>query len=243
MKSIQSKKASWPILSDATFFFSFLCSHLRQWRPSSCFFAGRLLAWIIFVAFKKQIGSAQQLGLLYFFLMVQRRSKVNSNSRILFCSISPTEEVFKRSVDLADPTQVSTFLPLSLGMDVGLHTHPVKRSIIAHSLQTSGWEAFHRYFWHALSQNHTRWRGDYSLLSPCLSELGSGWQEMDVSNSWATPFRKERRWQKERCLIKNAVFFFFHGRHSCKHQTLTGSDFLSAFNISVPQIFNLKWRT
>lgn len=91
-------------------------------------------------------------------------------------------------------------------MDVGLHTHPVKRSIIAHSLQPSGWEAFHRYFWHALSLNHTlRW-GDYSLLSPCLSELGSGWQEMDVSNSWATALRKERRWQKERCLIKNVIF-------------------------------------
>lgn len=49
-------------------------------------------------------------------------------------------------MDLADPAHVSAFLPLGLGMDVGLHTHPVKRSVIAHSLQPGGWEAFHRYF-------------------------------------------------------------------------------------------------
>lgn len=32
------KRQSWPILSDATFFFSFLCYHLRHWRPSSSSF-------------------------------------------------------------------------------------------------------------------------------------------------------------------------------------------------------------
>lgn len=53
---------------------------------------------------------------------------------------------------------------------------------------------------------------------------------------------KRGRWQKERCLIKN-VFFLFDGQHSCKHQTLTGSDFLSAFTMNVPQKVNFTWKT
>lgn len=116
----------------------------------------------------------------------------------------------------------STFLPvspLSLGTDLGVHAHLLKCPVIAHSLEPSGWEAFHRYFWHTLSLNHTRQRGDYSLLSPCLSELGSGWQEMDVSNRWAVPFRKESRgWGSEWCLIKNEMLFFYD-RRSCIHQS------------------------
>lgn len=64
-------------------------------------------------------------------------------------------------------------------------------SSLTHSSLAAG-RLFRRYFWHTLSLNHTRQQGDYSLLSPCLSELGPGWQEMDVSNRWADPFRKNR---------------------------------------------------
>lgn len=137
----------------------------------------------------------------------------------------------------APPWQISlkprsAFLPvspLSLGTDLGVHAHLLKRPVIAHSLEPSGREAFHRYFWHTLSLNHTRQRGDYSLLSPCLSELGSGWQEMDVSNRWAVPFRKESRgWGSEGCLIKNEMFWGFLWQKimhtSVQQQTEVGSD-------------------
>lgn len=70
---------------------------------------------------------------------------------------------------------------LGLGTNLGVHTDLLKCPIIAHSLESSGWKGFHRYIWHTLSLNHTWQWGDYSLLSPCLLELGSGWQEMDVS--------------------------------------------------------------
>lgn len=53
-------------------------------------------------------SSAQQLGPLdSFFFVALDRSNANSHSRTLFCSISPTEETFKRSVHLADLTQAS----------------------------------------------------------------------------------------------------------------------------------------
>lgn len=102
-----------------------------------------------FLSCQEAPSSAQQLGPLHF-LVAYDRSNTNSHFRILFCSISPTEETFKRSVHLADLTQASLhFSPVSrpcLGTDLGLHARLLKRPIIAHSLEPSGWEAFRRYF-------------------------------------------------------------------------------------------------
>lgn len=108
-----------------------------------------------------------------------------------FVASHQSELTFKGSVHLAGFTRALLhffppfFFPpvfnLGLGTNLGVHTDLLKCPIIAHSLESSGWKGFHRYFWHTLSLNHTRQWGDYSLLSPCLLELGSGWQEMDVS--------------------------------------------------------------
>lgn len=100
----------------------------------------------------KLCSAAGPTSFLLGFFAAKGRAKANSNSKIIFCSISPTEETFKRIVNLADLTQAShgfsspRLSPLSLGTDLSVHAHPVKRPIIAQSLDLSGWEAFRRYF-------------------------------------------------------------------------------------------------
>lgn len=87
----------------------------------------------------------------------------------------------------------STFLPaVSPSTDL---VFTLKCPIIAHSLEPSGCEALRRYFWHTLPLNNNQRHGDYSLLSPFLSEHGSGWREMDVSNRWVVLFRIQRQKQ------------------------------------------------
>ena len=61
-----------------------------------------------FLGCQEPTSSAQQLGPPHF-LVAYDRSNTNSHFRILFCSISPTEQTFKRSVHLADLTQASLY--------------------------------------------------------------------------------------------------------------------------------------
>lgn len=111
---------------------------------------------------------------------------------------------------------------VSLSTNLGVHADLLKRPIIAHSLEPSGCEAFRRYFWHTLSLNNNQQQGDYSLLSPCLSEHGSGWQEMDVSNRWAVPFRIGRRSVLNK---KSHNFYDSQLGHTSVHwQTKVGTD-------------------
>lgn len=83
-------------------------------------------------------SSAQQLGPLhflffFFFLWLLDRSMATSHSRIR--SISPTEETFKRSAPLG---RSHSSLRSTLGMDLGVRAHLLKRPIIACSL-TRAW--------------------------------------------------------------------------------------------------------
>lgn len=69
----------------------------------------------------------------FFFLWLLDRSNATSHSRIR--SISPTEETFKRSAPLG---RSHSSLRSTLGMDLGVRAHLLKRPIIACSL-TRAW--------------------------------------------------------------------------------------------------------
>lgn len=89
------------------------------------------------------------------------RSNTNSHFGILSRSISLTEDTFKKERPLGGshssrPPLFSPSFLLGLGTDLAVHTHLLKRPVIAHSLEPSGWEAFRRYFLtHPVPESHS----------------------------------------------------------------------------------------